>query len=72
MEAETARVFEAANKLAKKSGDSFVTVERLLHALLIEKSDAAKALSKAGLTPASLNKAIDELRQGRTADSASA
>ena len=72
MAPETARVFESAEKLAKKSGDSFVTVERLLHAILIEKSEAADCLKKAGVTPAGLNKAIDELRQGRTADSASA
>ncbi len=69
---ETARVFATAEELAKKAGDSFVTVERLLHALLIEKSDASEALKKAGVTPASLNKAIDELRGGRTADTASA
>ncbi len=69
---ETARVFEAAEKLAKKSGDSFVTAERLLQGLAIEKSEAATCLKNASVTPASLNKAIDELRQGRTADSASA
>ncbi len=72
MAPETARIFEAAEKLAKKAGDSFVTVERLLHAVLIEKSDAADCLKKSGVTPSALNKAIDELRQGRTADSASA
>ena len=69
---ETARVFATAEELASKAGDSFVTVERLLHALIIEPSDAAEALKKAGVTPTSLNKAIDELRGGRTADSASA
>ncbi len=69
---ETARVFEAAEKLAKKSNDSFVTAERLLQAIAIEKSEAATCLKKANITPASLNVAIDELRQGRTADSASA
>ncbi len=69
---ETARVFETAQQLAKKAGDSFVTAERLLQALVIEKSDAATALKSGGVTPTSLNKAIDELRQGRTADTASA
>jgi len=69
---ETARVFETAEQLAKKAGDSFVTAERLLQALAIEKSDAATALKSGGVTPTSLNKAIDELRQGRTADTASA
>ena len=69
---ETARVFETADKLSKKAGDSFVTAERLLQALVIEKSEAATCLKNASVTPTGLNKAIDELRQGRTADSASA
>ncbi len=69
---ETARVFETASQLATKAGDSFVTAERLLQAIAIEKTDAATALKNAGVTPASLNKAIDELRKGRTADTASA
>ncbi len=69
---ETARVFEAANQLAQKAGDSFVTAERLLQALAIEKSDAQKALKDAGVTPQGLNEAINDLRKGRTADSASA
>ncbi|RMF07109.1 MAG: AAA family ATPase, partial [Alphaproteobacteria bacterium] len=69
----TARVFEAAEQAAKKAGDSFVTAERLLLALAIEKeSEAAKILERAGVTPSSLNEAINELRKGRTADSASA
>jgi ATP-dependent Clp protease ATP-binding subunit ClpB len=69
---ETARVFEAASQLAQKAGDSFVTAERLLQALSIEKSDAQEALKAAGLTPQGLNEAINALRKGRTADSASA
>jgi ATP-dependent Clp protease ATP-binding subunit ClpB len=69
---ETARVFEAAQKLSQKAGDSYVTAERLLQALAIEKSEAASALKQAGVTPTGLNKAIDELRKGRTADTASA
>ncbi|WP_119392903.1 ATP-dependent chaperone ClpB [Taklimakanibacter lacteus] len=69
---ETARVFEAANQLAQKAGDSFVTAERLLQALTIEKSEAQKALKDAGVTPQRLNEAINDLRKGRTADSASA
>ena len=69
---ETARVFDAAEKLANKAGDSFVTVERMLQALAIEKSEAARILKDANVTPQSLNTAIDGLRKGRTADSASA
>ncbi|MCG6122014.1 MAG: ATP-dependent chaperone ClpB [Microvirga sp.] len=69
----TARVFDAAEKAADKAGDSFVTVERLLLALVIEKdSEAGKALARAGLSAQNLNAAIEALRQGRTADSASA
>ncbi len=68
-----ARVFDTAEKAAKKAGDNFVTVERLLLALAVEKnSDAGKILSNTGVTPQKLNGAIEELRKGRTADSASA
>jgi ATP-dependent Clp protease ATP-binding subunit ClpB len=70
---QLARVFDAAEKAGEKAGDSFVTVERLLLALALEKdSDAGKILAKAGVTPQSLNAAINALRKGRTADSASA
>ncbi|MFO7308516.1 MAG: Clp protease N-terminal domain-containing protein, partial [Pseudomonadota bacterium] len=68
-----ARVFDTAEKAAEKAGDSFVTAERLLLALAIEKdTEAGKALAKAGVTPQSLNAAIEALRQGRKADTASA
>ncbi len=69
----TARVFDSAEKIAQKAGDSFVTVERLLLALAMEKSsEAGKILANAGVTPQTLNAAINDLRKGRTADSASA
>src|ERR1700726_1400061 len=67
------RVFDTAEKAGDKAGDSFVTVERLLLALALEKgSEAGKILSHAGVTPQTLNAAIEALRKGRTADSASA
>ncbi|MEM8744752.1 MAG: ATP-dependent chaperone ClpB, partial [Pseudomonadota bacterium] len=70
---ETARVFETAEQAAKKAGDKFVTVERLLLALAVEKgSESAKILERARVTPNTLNEAINDLRKGRTADSASA
>jgi ATP-dependent Clp protease ATP-binding subunit ClpB len=69
---ELARVFEAASKIAEKAGDSFVTAERLLQALALEPSDAATTLKTAGVTAQGLNTAINALRKGRTADSASA
>ena len=68
-----ARVFEQAEKIAEKAGDSYVTVERLLLALALEKdSEAGRILARAGVTPQNLNAAIEALRKGRTADSASA
>jgi ATP-dependent Clp protease ATP-binding subunit ClpB len=68
-----AKVFSTAEDLAKKAGDSFVTVERLLQALAMEKSaKTADILSKAGVTAQALNQAINDIRKGRTADSASA
>ena len=69
MEPALARVFETAEKVADKAGDSFVTVERLLLALALEKDcEAGKILSRAGVTPQNLNAAIEALRKGRTAD----
>jgi len=70
---EMARVFAQADEVAKKSGDSYVTVERLLLALAIVTGTAAHdALAQAGVKPDALNKAINEIRKGRTADSAGA
>jgi len=70
---ELVRVFDAAQKLADKAGDKFVTVERLLLALAMDTaSDAGRALKGAGVTPTALNQAINDIRKGRTADSASA
>ena len=69
---ETARVFDAAQKLADKAGDSFISAERMLQALAMEASAAATALKNASVTPQGLNEAINDIRKGRTADSASA
>ncbi len=70
---ELARLLEQAQTLAEKAGDSFVTVERLLLALTMAAgTPAAKALADAGVTPQGLNQAINDLRKGRTADSAGA
>ncbi len=67
------RLFDTAESAAQKAGDSYVTVERLLLAIAVEKeSEAGRALQAAGVTPASLNAAINTLRKGRTADNASA
>ncbi|MFZ2099321.1 MAG: ATP-dependent chaperone ClpB [Oricola sp.] len=68
-----AKVLNTAEEIAKKAGDSFVTVERLLLAMAMEKSaKTSEILSKAGITPTALNQAVNDIRKGRTADSASA
>src|SRR6266567_4435508 len=68
-----ARVFDQAQKVADKAGDSYVTVERLLLALALDKeSEAGKILARVGVTPQNLNAAIEALRKGRTADTSSA
>ncbi|MSO73529.1 MAG: ATP-dependent chaperone ClpB [Alphaproteobacteria bacterium] len=70
---EVARLFDAAEKLSEKAGDSFVTAERLLLALaLASGTPSARVLADAGITAQALNAAINDLRKGRTADSASA
>ena len=68
----TGKVLDEAEKIAKKAGDSFVPVERILMALGIEKSGAKQALEAGGVTPQKLNEAINDIRKGRTADSANA
>src|SRR6188472_2327213 len=73
LDGDTIRILEAAEKAGEKAGDSFVTAERLLLALALERqSEAGKILAQAGVTPQNLNAAIEALRKGRTADSASA
>ena len=68
----TGRVMDEAEKLAKKAGDSVVPVERLLTALAITKSPAREALEDGGVNAQALNSAINDIRKGRTADSANA
>jgi len=73
MSPELARVFDQAEKIAEKAGDSYVTVERLLLALAMAKdTPSGKALAAGHVTPQSLNAAIEQLRRGRKAESASA
>ncbi len=70
---EMNRLFSEAENIATKAGDSFVTAERLLLALTLAKgSPAAQALAAAGINAQNLNRAIEEVRKGRKADSASA
>ena len=70
---DAVRVLDQAEQIATKSGDSFVTVERLLVALALSLNTVAgKALKTAGVTPEALNTAIEQVRNGRVADSAGA
>src|SRR3982751_2380993 len=70
---DSVRVLDQAEQIAAKSGDSFVTVERLLVALALSLNTAAgKAIKASGATPEGLNAAINNLRGGRTADTAGA
>ena len=70
---EASRLLTAAQEAAEKAGDVYVTVERLLlGATLAKGSEAADILKVSGVTPQSLNAAIEALRKGRTADTASA
>lgn len=72
MDGQTAKVLAEAEKVAKKAGDSFVPVERILTALALVKSKAKDALTAGGVSAQNLNAAINDIRKGRTADSASA
>ena len=70
---DAVRVLDSAEQVAQKAGDSYVTVERLLLALALATTTAAgKALTAAGVNAEGLNGAINELRGGRTADTAGA
>src|SRR5919112_1874812 len=70
---ELMRFFDTAEKTAEKAGDSYVTVERMLLALAVEKdTEAGRILAQAGANAQNLNGAINALRKGRTADNATA
>ena len=70
---DAVRVLDSAEQIAQKAGDSYVTVERLLVALALSlTTPAGKALQTAGAKADALNAAINELRKGKTADTASA
>ena len=72
MDGNTIRILDQAEQVAKKSGDQYVTVERILLAMALAKgTDVATALDHAGLKPQNLNAAIEKLRGGRTADTQS-
>ncbi|MBY5977907.1 ATP-dependent chaperone ClpB [Phaeobacter italicus] len=72
LDGQTAKVLDEAAKIAEKAGDSFVPVERVLMALCMVKSKAKDALDAGGVSAQALNEAINDIRKGRKADSASA
>ena len=73
LDGDTIRILDQAEQVAQKSGDNYVTVERILLAMALAKgTDVGNALQKAGLTSQNLNAAIDKLRGGRTADTQAA
>ena len=70
---KTAEIFSTAEEAAKKAGDEYITAERILQGLtLVKGQKAEEILKQAGVTPQALNTAVNDLRQGRTADSQSA
>jgi ATP-dependent Clp protease ATP-binding subunit ClpB len=69
---DAVRLLDQAEQLADKAGDSYVTVERVLTALALSQGAAGEAIKAAGVSPQSLNAAIEALRGGKRADSASA
>ena len=66
------KVFAKSEEIAKEAGDSFVSLERLLQAILMIKSEVKEVLIKCGVTAKALNQKINEFRNGRVADSSSA
>ncbi|MEM7753579.1 MAG: Clp protease N-terminal domain-containing protein, partial [Pseudomonadota bacterium] len=72
LDQSTMKVLDEAEKIAKKAGDSFVAVERILTALAVVKTKAKDALEAGSVNAQALNAAINDVRKGRTADSASA
>ncbi|OYX38259.1 ATP-dependent chaperone ClpB [Sphingomonas sp. 32-62-10] len=70
---DAVRILDQAEQVAQKAGDSYVTVERLLVALALSLNTVAgKAIKESGATPEGINAAINDLRKGRTADTAGA
>ncbi len=69
LSADAARVLQKAEKIADKNKDSFVTIERLVQAMLEENNNIADIFRQGGVDIKTLGLAIDEIRAGKTADS---
>lgn len=73
MSSDLSKILDNSIDLATKSGDKFVTAERILQAMMsVRTSDVVGFMEGAGLNAVSLNQAINASRKGRTADSANA
>ncbi len=73
LENDAVRLLDAAEQLATKAGDSFVSVQRLLQAIALGATNpAGQALKAAGVDAQKLEAAIQEVTGGRAADNASA
>jgi len=70
---DLAKLLDKALEITEQAGDKFVTLERILQATALSKSTpAGHALKEHGLEDSKLNQSINEMRKGRTADSATA
>ncbi|CCQ73196.1 ATP-dependent chaperone ClpB [Magnetospira sp. QH-2] len=73
VDSDTARLFDQARQMADKAGDEFITAERLLQAMTLTfETPANEVLKQAKVTPQALNRAVEDMRKGRTASSATA
>src|SRR3954454_9819802 len=71
MSPELAAVLQHASEAARKTGDRFVTAERLL-ASLAAQGPLQGLFTRAGVNPAGLAEAVERMRKGRKADAPSA
>ena len=69
---ELVRVLDAAQQAATRAGDEYVAQDRLLIALAASNTPAGRALKTAGVTPAALEKAVNDIRKGRKVTSPNA
>ena len=70
---DLAKILDNALKLAEKSGDSYVTLERIFQAMIMaKKTDVGGYIEDAKIFDSNINRAINDIRKGRTADSANA
>jgi len=72
LDGSVVKVLSEAQNQAQKAQDRFVTVERLLVGLALVKSPAQAVLAAGGVTAQSLTRAVADMRQGRTAETAQA